>query len=131
MTGVILIVEDHADTATALERLLSRCGHRVTIAESGEAAVAIFDAAAEGGEPVPQVVILDMGLPRMDGIDVLRELRARRPLARVPVIVYTADFSQHRMRHAQTLGAREYLVKGTTSWEALTDAVQRCLNDAA
>ena len=128
---MILIVEDHADTAAALKRLLAKRGHDVTLAESGEAALALFDEAAAGGAPVPQVVILDLGLPRMDGVEVLRELRRREALAGMPVIVYSADFTQQRMRAAQELGAREYLVKGAVSWAALTETVERYLPGAA
>ena len=128
---MVLIVEDHADTAAALKRLLGKRGHTVAIAETGEAAVARFDAAVAGGEPAPKVIILDMGLPRMDGVDVLRELRARPELSRVPVIVYSADFGQERMRHAQELGARQYLVKGAVSWATLLAAVERHLPHAA
>jgi DNA-binding response OmpR family regulator len=122
---VVLIVEDHVDTANALHRILTRRGHDVVWAVDGAAALALVQNAA------PRVVILDMGLPEMDGLEVLRALRARPDFNDVAVIIFTADLGQDRMLHAQRLGAREYFVKGTISWGALTNAIEKHLGNVA
>jgi two-component system OmpR family response regulator len=99
----LLIVEDDAPLASGLQRILEAEGHAVDVTARGEEAV--LAAAQEKFD----LVILDIGLPQMDGFEVLRRLRAaERPM---PVLVLTArDAVEDRVRGLD-LGADDYMVK--------------------
>jgi two-component system OmpR family response regulator len=99
----LLIVEDDAPLASGLSRILEAEGHAVDVTERGE------DAVAAASQEHFDLVILDIGLPRMDGFEVLRRLRAaEKP---IPVLVLTArDAVDDRVRGLD-LGADDYLAK--------------------
>jgi two-component system, OmpR family, response regulator len=101
----LLIVEDDALLASGLSRILEAEGHAVDVTSRGEQAV--LAASRERFD----LVILDIGLPQMDGFEVLRRLRAARSDAPVPVLVLTArDAVDDRVRGLD-LGADDYMVK--------------------
>ena len=103
----LLIVEDDASLASGLRRMLEAEGHAVDVTARGEDAV--FAASQERFD----LVILDVGLPRMDGFEVLRRLRgaAGGSGAPTPVLVLTArDAVEDRVRGLD-LGADDYMVK--------------------
>jgi two-component system, OmpR family, response regulator len=100
----LLIVEDDAPLASGLQRILEAEGHAVDVTARGEEAV--LAAAQEKFD----LVILDIGLPQMDGFEVLRRLRAG-PGGPMPVLVLTArDAVDERVRGLD-LGADDYMVK--------------------
>ena len=99
----ILIVEDNADLAAALSRIFEADGHVVDVAEDGEAADSVL--AAESID----FVILDLGLPHMSGLDVLRRLRARQ--AEAMVLILTARGSLEDRVKGLDLGADDYMTK--------------------
>src|SRR5437763_1451887 len=103
----LLIVEDDAPLASGLRRILEAEGHAVDVTSRGEQAV--LAAAQERFD----LVILDIGLPQMDGFEVLRRLRAGSPDKNgpMPVLVLTArDAIDDRVRGLD-LGADDYMVK--------------------
>src|SRR5687768_17363417 len=103
----LLIVEDDASLASGLRRMLEAEGHAVDVTSRGEDAV--FAASQERFD----LVILDIGLPRMDGFEVLRRLRgaAAGGSGPTPVLVLTArDAVEDRVRGLD-LGADDYMVK--------------------
>jgi DNA-binding response OmpR family regulator len=100
----ILLVEDDAVLADGLSRLLESSGMTVTVLRDGAAA----DAALQGTAPA-DVLVLDIGLPGLDGFEVVRRLRARG--SALPVLLLTArDAVEDRVRGLE-LGADDYLVK--------------------
>lgn len=103
----LLIVEDDAPLASGLSRILEAEGHTVQLAARGD------EAMAAASRERFDLVILDIGLPQMDGFDVLRRLRAEgsKSGAAVPVLVLTArDAVDDRVRGLD-LGADDYMVK--------------------
>ena len=116
----ILIVEDDEVTQHLMKRFLQRSGFDVICADNGSEG---FNRAV--GEQ-PNLVILDMMMPGMDGFGFLRELR-RSPAAGLPVIVTSALADPARQAQALELGASEYLVKTKFSLADLTDAIRRHL----
>jgi two-component system OmpR family response regulator len=103
----LLIVEDDAPLASGLSRILEAEGHAVDVTSRGEAAV------AAASQERFDLVILDIGLPQMDGFEVLRRLRAKQSDngGPVPVLVLTArDAIEDRVRGLD-LGADDYMVK--------------------
>jgi DNA-binding response OmpR family regulator len=100
---LILIVEDEPAIARFLERGLNAHGHRVLCAYDGEEGTRL---AVE--EPV-DFVLLDISLPRLDGREVLRRIRLRRP--DLPVLMLTARDDTHNKVGALDAGADDYLTK--------------------
>ena len=98
----ILLVEDHADTASALAQLLSEEGHAVTVADSMDAAVEAHRAGAR------DVLITDLGLPDGSGHELLARLRAIRPIDGIVLSGYGMDADIARSRDA---GFSDHLTK--------------------
>ncbi len=101
----ILIVDDNTDSARSLAILQRRRGHEVRIGFTGPEAI---EAAAEFR---PQVVLLDIGLPGMDGFEVARKLRAMPALAGALLIAMTGYASAEDQAQAKAAGFDEHLVK--------------------
>jgi DNA-binding response OmpR family regulator len=102
----VLLVEDDAAIRSALTRALREHGHSVASVGAGMAALAAVV------EQKPDVVLLDLGLPDIDGADVLSMLRA---ISDVPVIVATARDDESEMVRLLDLGADDYVIKPFTA----------------
>ena len=102
----VLLVEDDAAIRTALTRALRDQGHTVSAVGSG------MPALSAAVEHKPDVVLLDLGLPDIDGADVLSMLRA---VSDVPVIVATARDDEQEMVRLLDLGADDYIIKPFTA----------------
>src|ERR1700742_2173921 len=102
----VLLVEDDAAIRTALTRALREHGHVVTSIGSGLPALTL------AVEQKPDVVLLDLGLPDVDGADVLSMLRA---VSEVPVIIATARDDEGEIVRLLDLGADDYLIKPFTA----------------
>ena len=100
--ATLLVVEDDPGIRSALIRALGELGHVITSAP--DAMSGLKAAVAES----PDLVILDLGLPDLDGVEVLRMLRA---VSAVPVIVATARDDDRQVVRALDAGADDYLVK--------------------
>src|SRR4051812_4547686 len=98
----VLLVEDDEAIAAGLVRVLERHGHRVTRLPRGGTAI------AEAGSDIG-LVILDLGLPDVDGIEVCRGLRAARPT--MAILILTARDQEHDVVAGLDAGADDYLVK--------------------
>src|SRR5436305_14842586 len=101
-TGRVLVVEDDEAIADVLRRTLRQEGHEVRSAGDGVAALALAE------EFVPDLVILDLGLPKLDGSEVLRRLRRESD---VPILVLTARSELDDRVDGLDAGADDYLVK--------------------
>jgi DNA-binding response OmpR family regulator len=101
-TGRVLVVEDDEAIADVLRRTLRQEGHEVRSAGDGVAALALAE------EFVPDLVILDLGLPKLDGSEVLRRLRRESD---VPILVLTARTELDDRVDGLDSGADDYLVK--------------------
>ena len=99
----VLLVEDDADIAAPLVRGLEREGFLVTHSETGVGALAASD-----GPDAPDVVLLDLGLPDLDGFEVCRRMRSG---SEVPIIVVTARGDEVDRVVGLELGADDYVVK--------------------
>ncbi|TAM90265.1 MAG: response regulator transcription factor [Jatrophihabitans sp.] len=102
----VLVVEDDAAIRTSLTRALRDLGHGVASVASG------MPALSQAMEQRPDVVLLDLGLPDVDGSDVLSMLRA---VSEIPVIVATARDEETEMVRLLDLGADDYIVKPFTA----------------
>ena len=102
LIGRVLVVEDDEDIADVLRRSLRQEGHEVRTAEDGEEALEM------AAEFVPDLVVLDLGLPRLDGVEVCRKLRAAGD---VPILILTARSDTGDRVEGLDAGADDYLVK--------------------
>jgi CheY-like chemotaxis protein len=121
---MIAVVEDHADTADIIFRLLRREGHEVKVFTSGEELLGHLER-TEDAEPPPQVNVLDMAMPGIGGMECLRALAGDERWRDIAVVVYSADFTSSCMLQALELGAKDFLVKGTIGWDVLVRTVEK------
>lgn len=103
----ILIVEDDADIAESLHYNFKREGFRVSVAESGEKGLRL----ALDEKQTPSLVILDLMLPGMSGIELCRRLRREALTERTPIIMLTAKAAETDKIAGLDLGADDYIVK--------------------
>ena len=103
MRGKILVVDDEEDVRRLLTESLRREGFQVAAAGSGREALALVQ------EEPPDLIILDLVMPEMDGIETLRRLRERGVAAKV--VVLTAYGTAQQVREAMALGVGEFIGK--------------------
>ncbi len=101
----ILVVDDSPDVRLALATILEDAGHDVVEAEDGEQ---VFDLAISER---PDLVLLDVMMPRVNGFDALATLKADTRTNPIPVIMVTAKGRPEDMAMARSLGAVEYITK--------------------
>jgi len=97
----VLVVDDEPALLRTVSANLGRRGFRVALARTGESAIA-------QAEDHPDLIVLDLGLPDTDGLDVIRRVRARSD---TPIIVLSARDSEREKVQALELGADDYLTK--------------------
>ncbi|MDH5740143.1 MAG: response regulator [Nitrospira sp.] len=102
----VLMIEDHDDTACLVRFILERNGYAVRHAPDGRDAKRL----TETSEP-PDLVLLDISLPSLSGLEVLRAIRSTPEWEQIPVIMLTANGHSESIAEATTLGATEYLKK--------------------
>jgi len=139
---VILLVEDNPRDEALTMRALKKnnIANEVVIARDGvEALDYLFGTGMyEGRDPsvTPQVVMLDLKLPKVDGLQVLRELRENEITRRLPVVVFTSSSEEEDMIKSYDLGANSY-VRKPVDFEQFSEATRRLgmywllLNEAA
>lgn len=106
---LILLVEDNSDDEELTLRALkkSQVPNQVVVARDGAEAVSIlFDKDVQ-----PQVVLLDLNLPKLDGLEVLRRIRAHEPTKHLPVVVLTSSKEDKDIARSYQLGANSYVRK--------------------
>ena len=101
----ILLVEDFEDSRLMMKRLLELCGYRVVEAVDGRQAVSMAQKA------LPDLIIMDLSLPEMDGLAAARRIRRLDGLGRVPVIALTAFDSEDYYEAALAAGCAAFLTK--------------------
>ncbi|GBE15474.1 alkaline phosphatase synthesis transcriptional regulatory protein PhoP [bacterium BMS3Abin14] len=101
----VLVAEDKASLTKMLQFLFLSRGLNVQIAFNGE------EALAKARDLRPDLILLDIMMPKMDGFEVLEKLQEREDTAAIPVIMLTARKSREDMTRATKLGAVEYITK--------------------
>jgi two-component system response regulator len=115
MSKSILLVEDNPDdeelTVVALRK--SHIANEVVVARDGEEALDYLFATGPhvGSTFLPAVILLDLKLPKIDGLEVLRRLRANERTRRIPVVVLTSSKEQEDVVESYNLGANSYVRK--------------------
>ncbi|RZL01822.1 MAG: hybrid sensor histidine kinase/response regulator [Rubrivivax sp.] len=102
---LVLVVDDSLTVRRVTQRLLAREGYRVVLAKDG------IDALERLAEESPVVILSDIEMPRMDGFDLVRNIRADERWARLPVVMISSRIAQKHRDYATQLGANHYLGK--------------------
>ena len=119
---LILVVDDEPDIVRVVSRIMQSCEYTVQTAQDGPEA--LEKARAER----PDVIILDLNLPGMNGFEVTKRLRADKATRAIPIVMMTAAYvSIEDARRGNDSGADEYVVKPFLR-EVLVHNVQRLLN---
>ncbi len=121
----VLLVEDDRFLRRACETSLQQRGFTVRSAPDGEAGLQMARAAK------PALILLDLLMPKVSGIDMLRQLRADPASADIPVVILSNSSREEDKRHAAELGAVGYFVKANLSLRAIGDEVTRLLGAPA
>lgn len=125
----LLLVEDNPEDLELEMRALRKANvaHRVKVARDGaEALDWIFGHGAHAGldsGQLPKVVLLDLKLPRIDGLEVLRRMKADPRTEKIPVVVLTSSKEQRDIVETYRLGVNSYIVK-PVNFESFTEAVR-------
>jgi CheY-like chemotaxis protein len=109
----LLVVEDNAGDVFLIKKALEEYGipATVTVCGDGESAVRLIDSL--NGGPVPHAIVLDLSLPRMQGVDVLRTILGRPALAGTPIMVFTSSPSPADKHRIKLMAGVRYLQKPT------------------
>jgi chemosensory pili system protein ChpA (sensor histidine kinase/response regulator) len=102
---LVLVVDDSITVRRVTQRLLQREGFRVSLAADGLQALERLQ------QERPAVVLSDIEMPRMDGVDLARNIRADAALASLPIIMITSRIAEKHRDHARALGVNHYLGK--------------------
>ncbi|MEO8395630.1 MAG: response regulator, partial [Chloroflexota bacterium] len=102
----ILVVDDDPELLQLVRVLLSRIGVEAIMAENAATAAHVLRS-----EPLPDLVILDMMLPDVSGVEFLRQMRAKTIYDELPVLILSALIDPERIRVALEAGADRYLTK--------------------
>lgn len=114
---LILLIEDNPDDEQLTLRTLRRHNviNEVVVAGDGKFALDYLfregEHADKAGEPLPELIILDLSLPGMDGIEVLSRIRQSEKTALIPVVVLTGTEDAQKVREAYRCGANSFVVK--------------------
>jgi chemosensory pili system protein ChpA (sensor histidine kinase/response regulator) len=120
MAATIVVVDDSVTVRKATSRLLERHGYRVLTARDGLEAMQLLQ------EVKPDLMLLDIEMPRMDGFEVARQIRASEPLRALPIAMITSRTGDKHREKAQALGVNRYLGKPYQE-EVLLSVVQELL----
>ena len=103
--STVLVVEDKASLTQMLKFLFLSKGLKVEVAFNGR------EALEKAGSLLPDLILLDIVMPEMDGFEVLEKLKSEEATSGIPIIMLTARKSREDMRKAKELGAVEYITK--------------------
>ncbi len=110
---MILVVDDNEDSLKIISKMLQAEGFEVTVERNGK------DGLASAREKLPDLVIMDIMMPEMTGIEALDQLRASPPTSRIPVILLTAKSLDEDVLTGYRLGADYYMTKPFTAKQLL------------
>ena len=131
--ATILLVEDEPADATLIQRAFGKAGVRNPIVhlKNGDDALAYLAGVGKFSDrvqhPLPALILLDLKIPGMTGLQLLQWMRTNREIRRIPVVVLTMDEDPSTVNAAYDLGANSFLVKPGDSEQVarIAEAIQR------
>ena len=110
----VLVVDDNIDAADSLGELLSAWGYAVTVAHDGPAALAALQ------DTLPDIALLDIGMPAMDGYELAAHLRFQPGCAELPIVAITGSGGPEDVRRSRAKGFSAHLVKPVSPASLMT-----------
>jgi len=123
LNNVVLVVEDFEDNRFMMRRLLEMAGYRVIEATDGEEAIALAQSER------PALILMDLSLPRIDGLAATRRIRLNPELVGVPIVAVSAHDSADFHAEALAAGCTDYVAK-PIDFDGLDALLKRVLGDA-
>ena len=122
----ILLVEDNPDDIFLTERALRKANivNEIVVMKDGVEALDYLINNAAPNQPLPQVVLLDIKLPRVDGLEVLKAIRANKRTCLLPVVILTSSKEEKDLINGYSLGANSYIRK-PVSFNQFAEAVRQ------
>jgi CheY-like chemotaxis protein len=121
----VMVVDDIDVMRDVLARLLKRAGYQTLTAGSGHEAIDVLEHSNEPGHVAPDLILLDVKMPDIDGLDLLERLHHDSRWRNTPVIMLTAVSDTHAVHRAEQLGAKAYLVKAAFSVSDMMSHVKK------
>lgn len=121
-SNLILLVDDSPVNNSLMETVLSDVGYSTIVATNGSEALSLLD------NRRPDLIILDIMMPGMDGYELLESLKKKDPSGEIPVIMLTARNNMKDKEKAISMGATDYLIK-PIDIEDTINRVQRALRN--
>ncbi len=119
----VLVIDDQPDVRTLTDMLLKHLGYDVVLADNGWKGLELYR------REHPDVIVLDLIMPGMDGIEVLKQIRSVDLTQ--SVIVVTGSSNPETEREVRALGVSEFIIKGSSSMDSLGDTLKRLLQALA
>lgn len=117
MAKKILLIEDEEIMIDLLQRKLSQEGYEVSVARDGEEGLKLIR------EIKPDLILLDIIMPKMGGFEVMEEMQKDKELKKIPVIVISNSGQPVELDRAKELGARDWLIKTEFNPQEVIDKV--------
>ena len=118
MTRPVLVIDDNGDARVLASRVLRHLGEQAVCVGSGAEAIEFL------AHERPKLVLLDLDMPEMDGMAVLRQIRGNPRLAGLPVVVFSAA-TENALLAAVACGADDYLRKGSCTVDDIRSRVRQ------
>ncbi len=119
---VVVVVEDEGILLKALNIELLNAGYTVVSASEGESALKLIK------KHKPDLVLLDLIMPGVDGFEVLADLKSDKQVKEIPVIILTNLAQEEDKKKVMKLGAADYFVKSNADLEKITEKISKILN---
>ena len=113
----VLVIDDEANVRTLINMLLTRLGYEVLLADNGQKGLELYR------QEHPDVIVLDLRMPEMGGVEVLIQIRSVD--LHQPVIIMTGDSRPEIEREIRTLGVSDFIVKGGSALRSLETTLKR------
>lgn len=114
----VLVIDDAPNVRTLLDMLLRQQGYDVVLAENGWKGLQLYR------QKHPDVILLDLNMPELDGVTVLKQIRSVD--RKQPVVILTGDSTPATERQVRALGVSEFILKGSSLY-VLADTLKRIL----
>jgi CheY-like chemotaxis protein len=108
-----MVIEDNPADVALLRMALNtaQIAYELTLIPDGAQALALFNQIAQDGEAVPDIVVLDLNLPKYDGLEILEAIRANASFARMPIAILSSSSSPREQSRIQVFQLVKYLIK--------------------
>ena len=118
----ILIVDDEEDMREILRDKFITSGFDVSVAKDGE------EGLEKALKEVPAVILLDIAMPKMDGLEMLKRFRQAEGARIIPVILLTNISDMHKLKEAQELGIQDYMLKAEWKMAQIVERVKEIIS---